>query len=75
MFSSLAYFIIALALVSQILVSAAPLAPIPYPNCKEPVDALPQLHENNNHDIFEVMTFEAPRRATQIAEGCLQNKQ
>jgi hypothetical protein len=70
MFSSLAYFIVALVLASSILVSAIPLSPITiesYPSPREP------LLENNNHDVFEVMTFEAIP-AAQIAEGCLQNK-
>jgi hypothetical protein len=64
MLTSLAYFIVALALASSILVAAIPLAPLtiePYPTRRA-------VQENTNRDVFEDIHFESPL-PTPTSEG------
>jgi hypothetical protein len=64
MLTSLAYFIVALALASSILVAAIPLAPLtiePYPTRRA-------VQENTNRDVLEDIHFESPL-PTPTSEG------
>jgi hypothetical protein len=64
MLASLAYFIVALALASSILVAAIPLAPLtiePYPTRRA-------VQENTNRDVLEDIHFESPL-PTPTSEG------
>ena len=74
MLTSLACFLVALALAPSLFVQVAaasvPLAPItvgPYPSPGEPVGT---LRENTNHDIFDVMNLsEAEASPTANSKG------
>jgi hypothetical protein len=71
MLTSLACFIVALALAPSLFVqvTSVPLAPItiePYPSPRQPVGA---LRENTNHDTFDVILFEAEAPPTADSEG------
>jgi len=76
MLTSLACFIVALALAPSLFVqvTSAPLAPIivePYPNPRETVGA---LREITNRDIFEVVNLsEAEAPPTADSEGNIPN--